>query len=383
MTMFKQIVISSSFGVFLLCFPANHAVRAQTVGVCKPDDGNVIYETDTDYGFDITVAEKTYPNFPIIVTQDKTHLGVNVVVEIQSFPGMISYETYDEKCIAFEEPQKGMELCSPYYSAGKYYYTKGECTPHSEKVFRYIDGTSVKVWLEPTERTSWWLGWTTEGIPDSLFPLRYMYPEKWALGTWTPEGFMTEGDLGLWTEEEIRKFLEEHPGYNFLKADPRHREIPTLYLPLAQDPLEDGSRVIPLFGDDFTEWNGQGALFTGDRCMITGRGPDGNAYCAKTVNDIDDPMFGSVGLEAKNITFLRVSFSHIPMDIPGEWHIAVRVAVRKAVYGGGKLETVENEDFLFRLPGIGYYQDTPGHTFTTYMWISTPCNPNEYKGCDN
>jgi hypothetical protein len=378
-------VMGAFFLLLLLSaiFPEHHYVLAQSGIVCDPGDGDVAYETDKDFGFSITRAEKTYPNFPLIVTQDPKHTGVNIVVEVQSYPGTISYEVETKKCAAFDEPQKGMELCSPYFSHGKYYYEKITCEQRTETVYRYIDGTSLKVWLEPTADTMRWLGWAKENPGE--YPLRYMYPEKWSLGTWTPEGFTTEGDLGLWTEEEILQFLEEHPGYNFLKADPRHNEIPTMFLPLAQDPLpsSEGKRVIPLFGDDFTVWGGQGALFSGDRCMITGGGPDGNAYCAKTVNDTDDPMFGSVDLEAKNITRLRVSFSHIPMDIPGEWHIAVRVAVHRAVYNGNKLEKLEDEMELMRMPGFGYTHDTPEQTFITYMWISTPCNPAEVDGCRN
>ncbi|MFN2298151.1 MAG: hypothetical protein ACK2UB_04830, partial [Anaerolineales bacterium] len=366
-------------------FPAHKYVLAQSGIVCDPGDGKVTYETDTYYGFTINRAEKTYPNFPLIVTQDPKHTGVNIVVEVQSYPGTVSYEVETRKCMAYDGPQEGMELCSPYYLSGKYYYEKITCEPHTETVYRYIDGTSLKVWLEPTQRTNEWLGWTTETLIDGSYPLRYMYPEKWSLGTWTPEGFTTEGGLGLWTEEEIEKFLEEHPGYNFLKADPRHNEIPTMFLPLAQDPMpsSEGKRVIPLFGDDFTVWGGQGVLYGGDRCMITGGGPDGNAYCAKTVNDTDDPMFGSVDLEAKNITRLRVSFSHIPMDIPGEWHIAVRVSVRQAVFNGGRKETIDDFDVLTQMPGRKYKYNEPEHTFVTYMWISTPCNPAEVNGCRN
>jgi hypothetical protein len=364
--------------------PRSHTVRTQSNNVCKPDYGNVVYATDPDYGFDIIRAEKTYPNYSLIVTQDKNHTGVNIVVEIKSYPGTITYETYDEKCERYDEPQKGMTLCSPYFSAGQYYYLTGTCTPHIDPVYRYIEGTSLKVWLEPSARTSWWLGWSTERLDEDLYPLRYMFPEKWSLGTWTPEGFTTEGDLGLWTEEEIRKFLAEHPGYNFLKADPRRNEIPTQFLTLAENPMQlGGGRVIPLFGREFKAWNEIGTIASDDLCFIDGAGPNGEGYCAKTVNDRTDPLFGSVDLYADNITYLAVSFSHIPMDIPGEWYIAVEVSVRQAIYGGGKLEALDDHAFLTKMPGQGYYHDTPEHTFLTYMWISTPCNLAEVKGCDN
>jgi len=304
---------------------------------------------------------------------------VNVILEIRSYPGTITYDVYQETCVGFNNPQKGITSCSPFYSAGKYYYLQGRCVPYTETVYRYIDGESIKVWLQPTVDTLQWLGWD-EPAPGK-YPLRYLYPEKWALGTWTPQGFTTEGDVGLWTEEEIKKFLAEHPGYNFLKADPRHYEIPSEYLRLAEDPMGSGGRVIPLFGGGFTTWGGMGPLENGDPCMISGRGPDGQAYCAKTINNQTDPMFGSLDLSTGNITYLSISFSHIPMDIPGEWSIIAKIVVNKAIYESVREEVVDDEKYLFRMPEYGY--EPKNNTFITYMWISTPCNPAEKNGCKN
>jgi hypothetical protein len=367
--------------IYLL--PVEDVVQAQAGIVCHPDPRVVTYPSDDKHGFDITRAEKTYPNFPLIVTQDPKHTGTNIVVEIRSYPGIISYETYDEVCIGFDRPQRGLTSCSPYFSAGQYYFLQGTCTPHTETVFRYIEGESLKVWLEPTLDTKKWLGWSTESLGNDNYPLRYLFPEKWALGTWTPEGFTTEGDLGLWTEEEIRKFLAEHPGYNFLKADPRHNKIPSQYLPLAEDPLDRNGQVVPLFGEGFTTWDPFGPVTQKGGCLIAGTGPDGQGYCAITVNDRTDPLFGSADLDADNITFLSVSFSRIPMDLPGEWHIAVKISVRPAVYAGGKEEKIANPDDFIRMPNGGFEHLLPEHAFLTYMWISTPCNPNEIHGCDN
>jgi hypothetical protein len=271
---------------------------------------------------------------------------------------------------------------------GEYYYLQPTCTLVSEPVFRYIEGKSLKVWLEPTADTKRWLGWDTETLDEGKYPLRYLFPEKWSLGTWTPEGFTTEGDVGMWTEEEIKKFIAEHPGYNFLKADPRHTEIPTQYLPLAADPLvtdtlKVGSRVIPLFGDGFAIWNGLNPVTAKNGCLIDGAGPDGQGYCAKTVNDRTDPLFGSVDLAADNITYLSVSFAHIPMDLPGEWYIAVEVRVRPAVYDGGRIESTKESQYFYRIPNYGFEYRLSEHTFVTYMWISTPCNPAELHGCEN
>jgi hypothetical protein len=35
------------------------------------------------------------------------------------------------------------------------------------------------------------------------------------------------------------------------------------------------------------------------------------------------------------------------------------------------------------MPFMGYEHRLLEHTFLSYMWISTPCNPAELKVCDN
>lgn len=71
------------------------------------------------------------------------------------------------------------------------------------------------------------------------------------------------------------------------------------------------------------------------------------------------------------------------MDLPGLWHIAVEISVRPAMSGGGRTEMVDNPDHFSRLPNMGFKHEDTTHTFITYMWISTPCNPAEVDGCRN
>jgi hypothetical protein len=383
------------FILFILeIFPWANIVQAQEGGPCKADGGIVHFtslderinnfedlKADALFGFGILKSEKTDPVNPVVVTQDEKHRGVDISIEIDSYPGTITYETYSEECISYDSVQKGMKTCPPFYHEGQYHYLTGKCTPHTETVYRHITGESLQVWLKPTTRTEEWLGWKTGKGGN---PLRFLYPEKWSLGTWTPEGFTTEGDQGLWSNAQIAKFIAEHPGFNFLKADPRQNELPSQFLVLAKDPAEGDTgsgRVIPLFGD-FDVWNGLGSITGPDLCLIEGKGPGGPGelgHCSKTINNVDDWMSGNPDIFAADITQLIVNLSHIPLDLPGEWYIGVKVSATRATYAGGKFETVPDVEKLYRSPSRGYTQEE--HSFLSYIWMSTPCNGVEIDAC--
>jgi hypothetical protein len=366
--------------IMLVVTPADMTVRAQGSASCV-DTGIVSYETDPVFGFDIVTAQKTFPENPVVVTQEETHYGVDLEVEIVSYKGTVTYETYSEECAGFDEPQRGMEKCKKFYYNNLYHYVQGKCTPHTETVYRYIDGASLQVWLKPTPKTEAWLGWGAEGEGT---PLRKVFPEKWSLGTWTPEGFTTEGNPGLWTEAQIAAFVAAHPGYNFLYGDPRTTDLPVQFLTLASDPLQpnESSRVIPLYGT-FYAWGPYG--MGGTMCKVEGTGPDGQGDCAVNVNGLTG-LFSEGDIFADGIHSLDIQFAHIPMDLPGEWQIGVSVSVHSATYGGGKPEKESgldyvNPDHLYRNPNHDYPMEE--HSFLTYIWMTTPCNPGEVEGCGN
>jgi hypothetical protein len=247
------------------------------------------------------------------------------------------------------------------------------------------------------------LGW--DKTKEGEYPLRYLFPDRWQLGIWTPDGYTTQGDNGLWTEQEIEEFFAEHPEYNFLKADPQTYELPTKYLELAD---MDGAKVIPLFGGEFKSWGGgNNEIATygeGNRCLIRWKGPKGIGDCIIYTNYEDSPlfgqsvpMFGQPEIPDGDIYKLYFKFSQIPMDLPGQWSVAVSVNVFPAKYGLGvldhdesaagndrlgKTETVGSDVNFYRKPDDGYYPTIPEHTFSVYMWISTPCDPRD-EGCRN
>jgi hypothetical protein len=239
----------------------------------------------------------------------------------------------------------------------------------------------VKVWLVPTQYTLDWLGWDSEGLKDK-HPLRYMFPEKWALGTWTPGGFTTVGDDFMFTEEQIDAFIAANPGFEFLKGDPRMEAIPTYALQRAQDPNQPTQRVLALFGE-FTNWYTGAVMTMEGPCLVDRPGTKGR--CQTTTNlsagNLETELFNA-DLTAEGITYLRVELLNVPMDLPGDWYIGVSVWVRRATYDNGRrTETEPDDKKLTRFPGNGYELDSTDHKFTTYILISTLCNSTEVDGC--
>jgi hypothetical protein len=371
---------------FILLWKDAKPYLAQGDNPCALDPGKVTYQDIEIYGFDITRAEMTFPEYPIVIGQDmEEQTGVDITVEIQSSPGEIDYQTFDgytEECVGPTVWEDGPESCPPYYANGKHYFNRQIpiCTAHEEKeVYRTINGESLKVWLVPTDETLKWLGWNTEGT-EGKYPLRYMFPEMWALGTWTPGGFTTVGSYFMFTEEQIEAFIAANPGFEFLKGDPRMEDIPTYALQRVRDPNLPTQRVLALFGE-YINWYTQGTTKIGGPCLVDRPGTKGRCQTATnlTVGDPSKAAFNA-DLSAEGITYLRVELLNVPMNLPGDWYIGVSITVRPAKYGKGqRTETVEDQSKLHRDPTSGYSLDD--HSFTTYILISTLCNSAEIDGC--
>jgi hypothetical protein len=369
--------------------PSVQIARAQETNPCELDPGEVVYQDKEGFGFEITFPEKIAPPFPIVFGQDlKERTGVTIKIEIRSTPGSISYETFDgytEECTAYPSAEMGLESCPPYYRKGQYYYKQSvpKCTPHTETdVYRTIIGGTLKVWLIPTEDTTAWLGWDTVKTKGRK-PLRYLFPEKWSLGSWTPGGYTTVGSSGMYTEEQIEKFIAENPEFEFLKSDPREQELPTYALVRVQDPtrVKAPMRALGLFGE-FYSWYRYGQISRQGECLVNRMGTNGICGTETNISTSDPSMeFFNADLFAEGITYLRLGMYNIPMDLPGDWLVGVSVSVNKAKYDNGRrTEVVADESKLTRSPGNGY--DPADHPFTVYILISTPCNPREIGGCE-
>jgi hypothetical protein len=376
--------------LFFLLVSGNSIVRAQEGTGCR-DTGVVTYSDGGEWGFNIIRAEKAAPENPVVVTQDEKHRGVDIVLEIVSYPGTITYETEEEVCVGLDEPDNSLPKCSPYRKNGLFYHRQAQCVPHTETVYRYISGESIRVWLKPTLDTEAWLGWTS----SKGYPLRFMFPEKWSLGTWTPDSFTTEGDPGLWTDAQIDAFVAAHPGFNFLKADPRTTDLPSQYLKLAGDPDSKGGgsgRVIPLYGS-FMASGQYGPIGTAGQCIIEYAGPGlggDRGSCTEVVNGARVILSGGASVFDDGITSLIIYIDNIPMDLPGQWYVGVEAGVKAAKYAGGKTEVHDPND-LIRKPGTvpetgkyaGYTVIDSKHGFLVYIWLTAPCNAGEEHGCEN
>jgi hypothetical protein len=383
--------IALFLGFVLLVQGAHKTARAEGEPICDPGTGYVDYGNDefADYGFKI-IAEKNAPNFPIVIGQDPDQTGVNLSVEIQSLQGKISYESlvYRKECVGYDSYQPGreMESCAPN-SGGLFYYWSyvPHCDPTTEFVYRYIDVNSIRVWLDPDSDTEKWLGWSSQA-PSGKYPLRDMFPEKWLLGTWTPDGFTGASDPGLWDQGDIDKFVAEHPGFDFLKADPRHETIPSNALLRVMDPMvgspgeaapwwtqspqTEERRVLGLYGS-FSAWPGDTRFSTSQaQClvrmaMVTG----GKGEC------VIDPW----NMWTSTLTDLKITFTNAPLDLPGNWRIGVIARVFTTKYNGGTTEKIDDPKFLYMSPDNGYI--LTAHSFLSYILLTTPCNGLEAGAC--
>jgi hypothetical protein len=376
--------------VLILIFPFSRVAKAVEANPCKEDSGVVTYQDSQQMGFGITFPEKIAPPYPIVFGQDlEEKTGVTIKIEIKSTPGTISYETFDgysDECIGHPTWEDGMQGCPPYYADNQYYFITRvpKCTRHeNEVVYRTILGDSLKAWLVPSPETLTWLGWDTQST-QGRYPLRYMFPEKWSLGTWTPEGYTTVGSDLMYTEEQIDRFIAANPGFEFLKSDPREQELPSYALVRVKDPTtgeNDSLRALGLFGE-FSSWYSYGQISQPGECLVTRTGTYG--VCGTETNisqsDPSQELFNA-DLSAEGITYLRLGMYNIPMDLPGEWYVGVSVSVRPATYDNGRRTEVSDPMRRSRYPG-NYYEPAE-HSFLVYILISTPCNSMEIGGCDS
>jgi hypothetical protein len=372
--------------------PFAHVARAQEANPCTPDSRKVTYYDKDRMGFEITFPEDIAPPFPIVFGQDlQEKTGVTIKIEIRSTPGSISYETFDgyvDECRAYPTWEAGLEPCPPNYSGGLYYYKSSvpKCTPHEEiDVYRTILGSTLKVWLMPSSDTTAWLGWDTTDTKGRN-PLRYLFPERWSLGSWTPGGYTTVGSDYMFTEEQIEQFIAENPDFEFLKSDPREDRLPSYALPRVEDPTMGGqaaaARVLGLFGG-FENWYTHTMNSQPGECLVNRTGTSGVCGTETNISTSDPSMeFFNADLSAEGIIYLRLGMYNIPVDLPGEWSVGVSVSVNPATYDQGRrTENVPpNDEQLKRYPGNFY--DPDDHKFIVYILISTPCNSMEIGGCD-
>ena len=138
----------------------------------------------------------------------------------QSINGdLLHYEKVDH-CLfygMYQDKKRAGNECRPIGSDGYYYWEQVCELVRSHNITRKI--RDVRIWLEPSKDTVNWLGWDMAG-QEGKATLRYMYPEKWMVGTWTEDGFTTTGTTDhYWNNFYYDEWLAQMQGYNFLAGD--------------------------------------------------------------------------------------------------------------------------------------------------------------------
>jgi hypothetical protein len=267
------------------------------------------------------------------------------------------------------------ELLGGYYC----WNTRVECVPDTIKVYRDIDISSIKVWLDPDPETLLWLG-SVANAKERKWPLRYMYPDKWALGYWEPNDTVrTEQDPRLDTDWRIKRFIDKYPDYEFIKADPRGSDLPSSDMEIIADPMGSGHSVIALFGDFGLSNPKNQTKVSNPLCRIG----MGKGACVTTPQYWDP--------QQRFIYDFTINLNNVPLDLPGNWYVGVEFMGRPAeatINGMPWFEKIPPEEKmnLKVFPGHGYImkvdESDDTHKFTSYAIISTICNDLEPYGCE-
>jgi hypothetical protein len=240
----------------------------------------------------------------------------------------------------------------------------------------------TRVWLEPDEKTKAWLSWSVGAKGD---PLRFVFPDGWGMGAWTPDGARKQSFQGLGNE-----------WWTFLYGDPNAVVIPTSRMVKITAPDQFTGRStrqgIGLFGDFTTFTDGSAYSRNGNmdsQCLIDDEvsvegGPS-------TRDCYPDPAGAST---ASQITELTIKFLNVPLDLPGSWMIGITANQYPAKYFVNtqlKYETEVNgfdeysPELMLGPWDLGYYNgySITEYTFDAYIIIATPCYNADPESCKN
>jgi hypothetical protein len=341
-------------------------------------------------------AEKISPANVIVIGQDQEkQIGVNLSVTIIAEKGTViksrevDGEPHPDNPIRSRAPDPAGYRCYTKPGGVKECYEK-KCKEFSETVYRYINPDSISIWLDPSEETEQFLGWKQGEVGQ--YPLRYLFPEKWALGAWTPTGL--EGEtIGDWSPsgEEVWAFGQENSWFTFLFPDPNEKDLPGQHLlQMSQPQRITGSvsrRVLALYGpfdyiqSPYTQVNGTYAR----DCLIDASSLPGDANTPPSAGSCDKPDNYTYS-DKENI--IIINFDRIPLDLPGDWQIGIKAEQYPAKYDFGKTEVITDPNELKFGPSdygwgpINMY-DISTITFPCYVVISTPCTNSDPKSCKN
>jgi hypothetical protein len=337
-------------------------------------------------------AEKIAPSNPIVIGQDKEEKrGVDISVTIGSLPGTAEFWRWHQYEVGTHQVRIGDPIprgedCRPSISGYRECYTvDNRCEKETETVYRKIIPDSVSVWLDPSTETEQFLGWGPTHL--GRYPLRYLFPEKWALGAWTPTGLEQES-IGEWYPEgsEVWAFGQENSWFTFLFPDPNEIDLPGQHLLRLSQPQRElgymGRRILGLYGRFYTfqaPYSAMNGTSAGECLVDSGRIADSSGLC----------FVSKVGTSTE-ATYFSINFTQIPLDLPGTWRIGMMASQLPAMYDHGKLtENLEGEAkkvLDFGPQGYGWGDasyDIDDYYFYSYVVISTPCYETDPKSCMN
>ena len=345
-------------------------------------------------GATVTVAQSVHEGFVdaeevknvVVFGQDPAEEGVSITVTITGVPGKIQHdeswsETVCKKFNSEKEIPDGLDKCYPF-DGWHYYVTEPKCERFETPATRKIK--AVRIWLEPSELTGQWLGWG-DMSPGGRASLRYMFPDKWMTGTWTPDGFVTSGTPDKsWSSSYYEKWLAQQSGYNFFAGDTsKDTTLWSVTLAEVGSPQNPGTTSLGLLG----------AFNPGDIDVNTA--PVG-AYTISYA-DINSntekhrAAFYPQSLDPTNIDTeeITINLVHIPLDLPGIWNIGVWVQMELATTSPiyGKQITEKPDEGVWGKEPLHWFENgesayyMANNYFFAYVLLSTPCNPLEEKGC--
>jgi hypothetical protein len=353
-------------------------------------------------GVEVTEVKKTVGGEggianAVVVGQDPEEEGVGITVSIDSVYGDIVHEEMISRCnySGVEIPGKSHIQCTPnndnsddYYIHGpsEYYYWESQCRKvRTHGAVRKIK--DVRIWLEPSPETESWLGWA-QGEPGGKATLRYMFPDKWLVATWTEDGFTTSGTPdNSWTDPYYQNWLEQMQGFNFLAGDTQKiLYLWSVTMVETANPIQGGPSSLGIFGD---------FLLSGITYPLPYGYYPGTHWRVNywTLNEWTDLHRARSKPNAANqldegLTDITIVMEHIPLDLPGKWFIGIEVEMTKAsidYYSQQRVESTALEEWSvydskwFPQEDIGYNKDY--NYFYSYVLISSPCNPLEENNC--
>jgi hypothetical protein len=336
-------------------------------------------------------AKKTEPQFPIVIGQDEFKRGLDIEVTISAQSGSATYYkwvAHEEAAdwILSSEIPSGM-VCPRSSGSYSYCYPAGCEEQPKETIYRKIWPERTRIWLDADPETRQWLSWQENLTGD---PLRYVFPDDWGLGAWTPDGPRKSGFEGEGSE-----------WWTFLYGDPLLISVPTTNLEKVYEPTSDaysGKQVLGLWGS-FSNFPGE-SVFSNDmeQCLLGKVNSEGQPLGGECIITPGDAR--STDKLTSNVTMLTIKLNNVPMDLPGHWMIGVTGYQYPAWYANGtrsekdwrKIKGLEPIDEYSPNLKIGPYElgfsnyyimKSADYSFDVYIIISTPCLASDPESCVN